>query len=107
MQKIINITTKTVLAIIAAFLATGCIFEKMDMPKDLQNVLIQVHVSSDSMQTKQKAVWHNCNCSYAGGWNRPKSGGLKVKMKKQTRVSRTKAINQRQWVLLILFLVSR
>lgn len=52
MQKIINITTKTVLAIIAAFLATGCIFEKMDMPKDLQNVLIQVNVSSDSMQTK-------------------------------------------------------
>lgn len=52
MQKTINIMTKTALAIIAAVLATGCIFEKMDMPKDLQNVLIQINVSADEMLTK-------------------------------------------------------
>ena len=52
MQKTINIMTKTALAIITAVLATGCIFEKMDMPKDLQNVLIQINVSADDMMTK-------------------------------------------------------
>ena len=44
--------TKTALAIIAAVLATGCFFEKMEMPKDLQNVLIQINVSADDMLTK-------------------------------------------------------
>lgn len=52
MQKTINIMTKTALAIIAAVLATGCFFEKMEMPKDLQNVLIQINVSADDMLTK-------------------------------------------------------
>ncbi|MBR2065236.1 MAG: hypothetical protein IJ971_11130 [Bacteroidales bacterium] len=52
MQKIINIIIKTALAIIAAVLATGCFFEKMDMPKDLQNVLIQINVSADDLQTR-------------------------------------------------------
>jgi len=54
MQNITNIITKTALAIIAAVLATGCIFEKMDMPKDLQNVLIQINVSADDLQTKSE-----------------------------------------------------
>lgn len=52
MQNRINIIIKTALAIFAAVLATGCFFEKMDMPKDLQNVLIQINVSADGMQTK-------------------------------------------------------
>lgn len=47
-----NIIIKTALAIIAAVLTTGCIFEKMDMPKDLQNVMILLNVSADDMQTK-------------------------------------------------------
>lgn len=54
MQNITNIITKTALAIIAAVLATGCIFEKMDMPKDLQNVLIQINVSADDLQTRSE-----------------------------------------------------
>ena len=56
MQKITNIMTKTALAIITAVLATGCIFEKMDMPKDLQNVLIQINVSADELQTKAEPL---------------------------------------------------
>lgn len=56
MQKTINIISKTALAIIAAFLATGCFFEKMDMPKDLQDVLIQINVSTDGMQTRSAAT---------------------------------------------------
>lgn len=56
MQKTINIMTKTALAIIAAVLATGCFFEKMDMPEDLQGVLIQINVSADDMQTKGAAT---------------------------------------------------
>lgn len=52
MQKILNIMTKAALAIIAAVLATGCFFEKMDMPEDLQSVLIQINVSADDLQTK-------------------------------------------------------
>lgn len=47
-----NIMIKTALAIIAAVLTTGCIFEKMDMPKDLQNVMILLNVSDQGMQTK-------------------------------------------------------
>lgn len=54
MQKKNNILTKTALAIIAAVLATGCIFEKMDMPKNLQNVLIEINVSADELQTKSE-----------------------------------------------------
>lgn len=52
MQKMINIVIKAALALFAAFLATGCIFEKMDRPEKLQSVLIQVNVSADNMQTK-------------------------------------------------------
>ena len=52
MQKISNIFKNTALAIIAAVLAAGCMFEKMDMPKDLQNVLVQINVSPDEMLTK-------------------------------------------------------
>ena len=52
MQKIKNIFNRAALAVIAAVLATGCIFEKMDMPKDLQSVLIQINVSADQLQTK-------------------------------------------------------
>lgn len=55
MQKTNNIIIKTALAIIAAVLTTGCIFEKMDMPEDLQSVLIQVNVSADEMMTKSEA----------------------------------------------------
>ena len=40
------------MAIIAAVLASGCIFEKMDMPKDLQSVMILLNVSDPGMQTK-------------------------------------------------------
>lgn len=47
-----NIFIKTALAIIAAVLTTGCIFEKMDMPEDLQDVMILLNVSTDGMQTK-------------------------------------------------------
>lgn len=47
-----NIMIKTALAIIAAVLTTGCIFEKMDMPKDLQNVMILLNVTNQDMQTK-------------------------------------------------------
>ena len=56
MQKINNIITKAALTVLAAFLATGCIFEKMDMPEDLQSVLIQVNVSADEMVTKATAT---------------------------------------------------
>ena len=52
MQKMNNIVIKAALALFAAFLATGCIFEKMDRPEKLQSVLIQVNVSADNMQTK-------------------------------------------------------
>ncbi len=52
MQNTDNIIIKLALAVFAAFLATGCIFEKMAMPEDLQHVLIQVNVASDQMQTK-------------------------------------------------------
>ena len=52
MQNTNNIIIKAALAVFAAFLATGCIFEKMAMPEDLQSVLIQVNVSADGMQTK-------------------------------------------------------
>lgn len=54
MQKINNILNKAALAVIAAVLATGCIFEKMEMPKDLQSVLIQINVSADELQTKSE-----------------------------------------------------
>lgn len=47
-----NIIIKTALAIIAAVLTTGCIFEKMDMPEDMQDVMILLNVSTDGMQTK-------------------------------------------------------
>ena len=47
-----NIMIKTALAIIAAVLTTGCIFEKMDMPKDLQNVMILLNVTNQDMHTK-------------------------------------------------------
>ena len=47
-----NIVIKAALALFAAFLATGCIFEKMDRPEKLQSVMIQVNVSADNMQTK-------------------------------------------------------
>lgn len=52
MQNTNNIIIKAALAVFAAFLATGCIFEKMAMPEDLQSVLIQVNVSSGDMKTK-------------------------------------------------------
>ena len=52
MQKTNNIIIKAALAVFAAFLAAGCIFEKMSMPEDLQSVLIQVNVSSGDLQTK-------------------------------------------------------
>ena len=52
MQNISNILKNTALALVAAVFATGCIFEKMDMPEDLQSVLIQVNVSTDDMLTK-------------------------------------------------------
>lgn len=52
MQKTNNIIIKAALAVFAAFLATGCIFEQMAMPEDLQSVLIQVNVSSGDMKTK-------------------------------------------------------
>lgn len=54
MQKLNNILNKAALAVIAAVLATGCIFEKMEMPKDLQSVLIQINVSADELQTKSE-----------------------------------------------------
>lgn len=54
MQKINNIFNKAALAVITAVLATGCIFEKMEMPKDLQSVLIQINVSADELQTKSE-----------------------------------------------------
>lgn len=44
MQNISNILKNTALALVAAVFATGCIFEKMAMPEDLQSVLIQVDV---------------------------------------------------------------
>lgn len=52
MQKIYNIINKAALAIIAAVLATGCIFEKDTMPRDLQSVMIQLNISSGSEMTK-------------------------------------------------------
>lgn len=54
MQNTNNIIFKVLLAVFAAFLATGCFFEKMAMPEDLQSVLIQVNVSADEMATKAK-----------------------------------------------------
>ena len=52
MQKTNNIIIKAALAVFAAILATGCIFEQMAMPEDLQSVLILLNVSDQSMQTK-------------------------------------------------------
>lgn len=52
MQNISNILRNTALALVAAVFVTGCIFEKMDMPEDLQSVLIQVNVSADEIATK-------------------------------------------------------
>lgn len=52
MQKIYNIFRGIASAVVVASMATGCFFEKMAMPEDLQSVLIQVNVSADEMQTK-------------------------------------------------------
>ena len=52
MQKTNNIIIKAALVVFAAILATGCIFEQMAMPEDLQSVLILLNVSDQSMQTK-------------------------------------------------------
>jgi len=54
MQKTNNIIKKAALAVIVSVLATGCIFEKMEMQKDLQSVLIQINVSADDLQTKSE-----------------------------------------------------
>ena len=54
MQKTNNIMKKAALAIVSAVLATGCIFEKMDMPKGLQGVLIEINVSASDLQTKSE-----------------------------------------------------
>ena len=54
MQKTNNIIIKAALAVIVSVLATGCIFEKMEMQKDLQSVLIQINVSADDLQTKSE-----------------------------------------------------
>lgn len=52
MQKTNKIMIKAALAIITAVLTTGCISEKMDDPGNLQNVLIEIDVRSDAVQTK-------------------------------------------------------
>lgn len=52
MQTINKIMKKAALAIIAAVLATGCIFEKDSMPRGLQSVMIQLDVSPGSEMTK-------------------------------------------------------
>lgn len=54
MQKMNNIINKAALAILTLVLATGCIFEKMDAPEGLQNVLIQINVSADDLQTRSE-----------------------------------------------------
>lgn len=54
MQKIMNIMKKAALAVCAAVLATGCIFEKEAMPKDLQSVTVQLNVSADGMTKAQE-----------------------------------------------------
>ena len=50
MQKINNIVKKAALVLFAAFLATACIFEKMERPGNLQSVLIQINVSAEQMR---------------------------------------------------------
>ena len=50
MQNITNILKKTALAIIAAAISSGCIFEKYEV-SGLQNVMIQLNVSTD-VETK-------------------------------------------------------
>lgn len=52
MQTINNKIKMAALAIIAAVLATGCIFEKDSMPRDLQSVMILLDVSPGSEMTK-------------------------------------------------------
>lgn len=52
MQTVNDIIKKTALAIIAAVLATGCIFEKDSVPRGLQSVMIQLEVSQGSEMTK-------------------------------------------------------
>ena len=54
MQKTIDIMKKAALAVCAAVLATGCIFEKEAMPKDLQSVTVQLNVSTDIMTRAQE-----------------------------------------------------
>ena len=54
MQKTIDIMKKAALAVCAAVIATGCIFEKEAMPKDLQSVTVQLNVSSDVMTRAQE-----------------------------------------------------
>ncbi len=49
MQKTNNIIIKAALAFLTAVMATGCIFEKYDMPKDLQSVMIQINVDAEKM----------------------------------------------------------
>ena len=51
MQKINNIFKKIALAIIAAVLFTGCIFEKYEV-SGLQNVMIMLEVATDGVVTK-------------------------------------------------------
>ena len=51
MQNLINIMKNTALAIIVAVFATGCISEKYEV-SDLQNVMIQLNVSSADEMTK-------------------------------------------------------
>lgn len=51
MQNLINIMKNTALAIIVAVFATGCISEKYEV-SDLQNVMIQINVSSADEMTK-------------------------------------------------------
>lgn len=52
MQNIYNILKGIASTVVVAAMTTGCFFEKMAMPEDLQSVLIQVNVSADEMQTK-------------------------------------------------------
>lgn len=49
MQKINNIIIKAALAFLAAVMATGCIFEKENMPEDLQSVMIKINLRADGM----------------------------------------------------------
>ncbi len=51
MQNLINIMKNTALAIIVAVFATGCISEKYEV-SDLQNVMIQINVSSADEMTR-------------------------------------------------------